>query len=615
MLDRLCQGRNFNSARNFLLSIPKKSNGAAKLEDKHFNSLIRAFGESGLFKESLKVFKTMKSIGVSPSVVTFNHLFFILFKRGRTGLVFDLFDEMLKTYGVKPDLYSFNILIGGFCKNSMVDEGFRFFKEMEKFNCEPDVITYNTIVDGLCRDGRVKIAHNVMKGMLNKGPNLSPNVVTYTTLIRGYCGKQEIDEALDVFEEMVHQGLRPNEITYNTLVQGLCEARMFDKVKELFDGCSRQTGGFFPDTCTFNTLIDAQCNEGNLDGALKIFKKMSELKVQPDSATYSMLIRSFCERGSFEKAEKLFQELFEKEILLRDDGCTPLVASYNPMFRYLTERRKTQMAEKVFKQLLRRGTQDASAFKTLIMGHCREGSVKAGFEILLLMLRRDFVPDVETYESLVEGLLEKDEPTLACETLEKMLKSSHLPRTSIFHRTLAELVKKGCAHESSSLVMLMLEKKIRHNVNIATDTVKMLFKGGLWDKAFEVVRCLYESGYMINVEELVIFLCKQRKLLEAREMLLFCTKNGQRVDLVVYNTVLNGLCNIHRVNEAFELYYELLEQGIQQPLSCLQDLKVALEAEGRSKEAEFVSKRMLKSNQYPLNKHVSKSRTIGRTPL
>ena len=72
MLELLCQARNFNSARNFLLSILGKSNGAIQLEDKHFNCLICAFGEAGLFKESQKIFKTMKSIGVSPSVIMFN---------------------------------------------------------------------------------------------------------------------------------------------------------------------------------------------------------------------------------------------------------------------------------------------------------------------------------------------------------------------------------------------------------------------------------------------------------------------------------------------------------------------------------------------------------------
>lgn len=594
MLQLLCAGRNFNTARNFLLSIPKKSNGAVELDDKHFNCLIRAFGEAGLFKESLKVFQTMKSIGVSPSAVTFNSLFSILFKRGRTGIVFELYDELLKTYGVKPDLYTFNILIRGFCMNSMVDEGFKFFKEMDSFKCEPDVITYNTIVDGLCRAGKVKIAHNVMKGMLKKGSDSMPNIVTYTTLIRGYCGKQEIDEALGVFDEMIARGLKPNDITYNTLIGGLCEARRFEKIKEILKEFSGGNEGFVPDSCTFNTLINAYCKERNLTQGMKIFEKMLELKVQPDSTTYSVLIRSFCEIGNFEKAEQLFQELSEKEVLLRNDGCTPFVASYTPIFKYLCENGKTEKADKVFRQLMRRGTQDVPTFKTLIMGHCKEGTAKAGHELLVFMLRRDFVPDLETYESLIDGLLRSGHANLAHDTLEKMLKSSHSPGTSTFHRILVELVHNGCALESFGLVMLMLEKKIRQNINSSTETVRLLFKNGLQEKAFEIVTCLYENGYMVNMEELTIFLHEKKKLLEARQLLLFGTKNGLRIDLGVCSTVLVSLCKIRKVHEAFELYYELLEQGVQPPLSCLEHLRMSLEAEGRIKEAEFVSKRIMR---------------------
>lgn len=536
----------------------------------------------------------MKSIGVSPSVVTFNSLFFILLKRGRSGLVFELYDEMLRTYGVKPDLYTFNTLIRGFCMNSMIDEGFRFFKEMENFKCKPDVITYNTIVDGLCRAGKVKTAHNVMKGMLKKGSALTPNVVTCTTLIRGYCGKQEIDQALDVFEGMIVQGLKPNEITYNTLVRGLCEARRFEKIKEILKDFSEGNGGFVPDTCTFNTLINAHCNDRNLAEGMKIFRKMLELKVQPDSVTYSMLIRSFCNIGDFEQAELLFQELSEKEILLNNDGCTPLVAPYKPIFKYLCENGKTEKADRVFRQLMRRGTQDVSAFKTLIMGHCKDGTPKSGHELLVFMLRRDFMPDLEMYESLIESLLEKGESNLAHDTLEKMLKSSHFPGTSTFHRILVELVNNDCADESFSLVMLMLEKNIRQNIKLSTGTVRLLFKTGSRDKAFETVTCLYKNGYSVNVDELIIFLCEKKKLLEAHELLLFGIRHGQRVDLGVCSRVLVSLCKIHRVSEAFELYYELLEQGVQQPLSCLEDLRIALEAEGRLKEAEFISKKIIR---------------------
>ena len=144
----------------------------------------------------------------------------ILGRKDQHHMAKSMFDERLSTYGVTPDVYIFNILIRGFCKNSMVDEAFKFFKLMEQFKCDTNVVIYNTIVDGLFRERKVGIAHKVVKGMSKKGLDLNPNVVAYTTLVRGYCMKQDIDEALVVFQEMISRGLKPNRITYNTLIKG-----------------------------------------------------------------------------------------------------------------------------------------------------------------------------------------------------------------------------------------------------------------------------------------------------------------------------------------------------------------------------------------------------------
>ncbi|CAK9319216.1 unnamed protein product [Citrullus colocynthis] len=591
MLEILGRNRHLNTARNFLFSIEKRSRGVVKLEARFFNSLMRNFSRAGLFQESIKLFTIMKSHGISPSVVTFNSLLTILLKRGRTNMAKNVYDEMLSTYGVTPDTFTFNILIRGFCMNGMVDEGFRIFKDLSRFGCEPDVITYNTLVDGLCRAGKVTVAYNVVKGMGKKNVDLNPNVVTYTTLIRGYCAKREIDNALAVFEEMVNQGLKANNITYNTLIKGLCEAQKFEKIKEILEATAAD-GTFSPDTCTFNTLMHCHCHAGNLDDALKVFERMTELKTRPDSATYSVLVRSLCQGGHYEKAEDLLDKLLERKVLLSGDGCKPLVAAYNPIFRYLCENGKTKKAEKVFRQLMRRGTQDPPSYKTLIMGHCNEGTFESGYELLVLMLRKDFLPDLEIYESLINGLLHKDKPVLALQTLEKMLRSSHLPKSSTFHSILAKLLEQGSASESASLIQLMLDKNIRQNLSFSTGCVRLLFGAGMNDKAFPIVRLLYEKGYSVKMEELIHYLCHCKKVIEASKMLQFSLESHQSVDINVCNTVIFRLCETNKLSEAFSLYYKLAEMGIHQQLNCQNQLKVSLEAGEKFEEAEFVSKRM-----------------------
>ncbi|KAA0052234.1 hypothetical protein IC582_015956 [Cucumis melo] len=591
MLEILGRNRHLNTARNFLFSIEKRSRGIVKLEARFFNSLMRNFSRAGLFQESIKVFTIMKSHGVSPSVVTFNSLLTILLKRGRTNMAKNVYYEMLSTYGVTPDTYTFNILIRGFCMNGMVDDGFRIFNDLPRFGCEPDVVTYNTLVDGLCRAGKVTVAYNLAKGMGKKSVDLNPNVVTYTTLIRGYCAKREIDKALAVFEEMVNQGLKANNITYNTLIKGLCEAQKFEKIKEILEATAGD-GTFSPDTCTFNTLMHCHCHAGNLDDALKVFERMSELKIQPDSATYSVLARSLCQGGHYEKAEDLLDKLLERKILLSDDSCKPLVASYNPIFKYLCENGKTKKAEKVFRQLMRRGTQDPPSYKTLIMGHCKEGTFESGYELLVLMLRKDFLPDFEIYESLINGLLHIDKPLLALQSLEKMLKSSHRPKSSTFHSILAKLLEQGSASESASLIQLMLDKNIRQNLSFSTGCVRLLFGAGMNDKAFLLVHLLYKKGYSVKMEELIHYLCHCRKVIQASKLLLFSLESHQFVDMDVCNTVIFQLCEISKLSEAFSLYYKLVEMGVHQQLSCQNQLKVSLEAGEKLEEAEFVSKRM-----------------------
>ncbi|RYR72005.1 hypothetical protein Ahy_A02g006210 isoform F [Arachis hypogaea] len=590
MLEILGRQRNLNVARNFLFSIEKKSNGEVKLEDRFFNSLIRSYGEAGLFKESIKLFETMKSTGVLPSVVTFNSVLSILLRRGRTNMARAVYDEMLGTYGVTPDVYTYNILIRGFCKNSYIEEGFRFFKEMMSFDCDPDVVTYNSLVDGLCKAGKVSIAHNLVNGMNKKCKDLNSDIVTYTTLIRGYCMKQEVDKALFILEEMTSRGLKPNVITYNTLIKGLCEAQKLNKVKDIL-GQMMGDGTFIPDTYTFNILIHAHCSAGNLDEAFKVFENMKNLQVPADSASYSVLIRSLCQRGDYDAAEKLFDELYENETLLSNYGSKPIAASYSPIFQYLCEHGKTKKAEKVLRQLMKRGTQDPLSYKTVIMGHCKEGAYENGYGILVWMLRRDFVPDFEIYDCLIDGFLLKDKPLLAKETLEKMLKSSYKPKTSTLHSILARLLEKGCVHESTSLIVMMLERNIRQNINLSTENLLLLFGSGLRDKAFQIIELHYKNGYRVKIE-VVQFLCQRGKLPEACKLLLFSMEHHRNIDIDLCNSVIAGLCKINKVSEAFNLCYELAEKGLHQELICLNDLIAALEAGGRLKEAAFISKRM-----------------------
>ncbi|XP_020240739.1 pentatricopeptide repeat-containing protein At1g02060, chloroplastic-like [Asparagus officinalis] len=502
---------------------------------------------------------------------------------------------------IAPDICTFNTLIRGFCLNRSVDEGFELFRDMGGYGCCPDVVTYNTLLDGLCRAGKVETARNFLGGMKRRGgdSSVSPNVVSYTTLIRGFCGCGDVVRAVEVFDEMVGMGVKPNKVTYNTLVKGLCEAKRMDLVKELLE---REDAVFKPDTCTFNTLMAAHCDFGRADDAVKVFERMLELRVKTDSASYSTLIRGFCKSGEFKRAEELVDEILEKGVLKRRGVCVPLMAAYNPILDHFCHNGKANRAGMLMRELIeRRATIDIGAFKTVILGYCREGELREAYKLLVSMVRRNLNPDFEVFEVLVEGFSAKEDHGFAWKALERMLNCGHRPRTSTFHSVLAGLLKKdGFAEEAGNLVAVMVERKVRHHIDLSTGVVASLLGMGLNDRAFEIVGLLYDNGYCVKMEKLAESLYKGNKYLEARDLLLFSLKRNETLDAEVHARVINSLCATGKAAEAFELFYAVNEKGSGCVISsCLNDLRDALEKIGKFREAEFVSKQMNRLETVP----------------
>jgi len=420
-----------------------------------------------------------------------------------------------------------------------------------------------------------------------------PNVVSYTTMIRAYCAKGLADEALSLFKMMVADGVPPNRITYNTMVQGFCEAGRMELVKEVFGMDS-----FKPDTCTFNTLMAAHCREGRIEDAMKVFDQMMELRVRRDSASYSMVIRALCENGEFGRVEELVDNLLEKEVLKKKGGGVPLIAAYNPVFKYFCENGKAKKARVLFGQLLdRRSKVDFLAFKTLILGHCKEGDFEEGYQLVLsIMLKRDLMPDTDCYIAVIDGFMQKGRMKSAWEALHRMLNSGLRPSTSTFHSVLLGLLKKdGCAKEAGDLIEIMLERKIRQNVDLSTNLIGVLLNSDLNDRAYKITERLYDNGYYIKMEKLIAALCQDKKFIDAAEFTLFSLQKHHELGVEVHSLVLDGLCSDGRASEAFRRFYELIENRSTSAVAAPRSLVLlhhALEEAGKVKEADFVAKQM-----------------------
>ncbi|CAH1412615.1 unnamed protein product [Lactuca virosa] len=136
-------------------------------------------------------------------------------------------------HNILPNVCTFSTLLNGLVLEDRVLKAERLFKKLIKEAlCEPNAIMYSIMIKGLCKSGNNDTAIALLKLMDEKG--CKPNVVTYNTIIDSLCKDKMVDDALNLFNEMVfHKGILPNVVTYTSLIHGLCNLCRWDDVSNL----------------------------------------------------------------------------------------------------------------------------------------------------------------------------------------------------------------------------------------------------------------------------------------------------------------------------------------------------------------------------------------------
>ncbi|KAJ9178665.1 hypothetical protein P3X46_010532 [Hevea brasiliensis] len=271
-----------------------------------FNKLINTLCKKGLVSNAQIIIRIMIQIGVEPGVVTYNSLM--------DGYLFNL---MVTNRIV--NVFSYNILINGYCKSKRIDEAKKLFDEMPWKSLFPNSVTFNALIKGLWQVGWPRIAKELFKNMCSHGPQ--PNIATYRILLDGLCKQGDLDEALTLFKTMEKSQFKLDNVIYTILIDGLFKAGKFNDAKELFSRLSEN--GLQPDFFTYGTIIKGLCKEGLLDEAYKVFSEMKEGGCLPNSC-YNVIVQGFLRHKDVPRASQLIDEIFYKGFFA-DDTTTELV--------------------------------------------------------------------------------------------------------------------------------------------------------------------------------------------------------------------------------------------------------------------------------------------------
>merc|ERR1719507_2341643 len=82
-----------------------------------------------------------------------------------------------------------------------------------------------------------------------------------------------------------------NKVLCTTMIKGFARAGQIDEAEDLFKQMlADRTGALAPDAVTFSVVSKALCDAGRLESALKLLETMMELKLAPDEVIFNNLL-------------------------------------------------------------------------------------------------------------------------------------------------------------------------------------------------------------------------------------------------------------------------------------------------------------------------------------
>ncbi|KAK1313389.1 Pentatricopeptide repeat-containing protein [Acorus calamus] len=350
--------------------------------------LVKTYSRLSMVDRAISTIDLARSHGLALNVLSYNSVLDALFKLNRPIDAF-LHSSMLRS-GVSLNVYSYNILIRGFCDNGDYMKALDFFNRMAESGCSPNVVTYNTLISAYSKEGRMREAREVIDAM--NGEGLTPDRVTYNTLVNGHCKAGNPYEALAVCDDMARRGVAPDVVTYTSLIANMCRAGNVDRAMELLNQMQRR--GLRPNEITYTALIDGFSRKGRLEEALEVMNEMVRNGFSDSVVTCNALINGYVGVGRMDEALEIVREMEAK-------GLRADVVSYGTIVGGYCKDGDLEKVFRVNREMVEKGI-CPDVITVLINGLKKAARTKEAKRLLFRLFCKDSVPERVAYDALME---------------------------------------------------------------------------------------------------------------------------------------------------------------------------------------------------------------------
>ncbi|KAK9942182.1 hypothetical protein M0R45_007863 [Rubus argutus] len=561
-----------------------------------FDLVVKSYSHLNFIDKALNIVNLAKAHGFMPGVLSYNAILdAVIRSKGSVQFAEEVFSEMTRN-GVSPNVYTYNILIRGFCGARNLEMVLYFWGEMEKNGCLPNVVTYNTLIDAYCKLKRIDEAFGLLRSMAMKG--LEPNLISYNVVINGLCREGRMNETSQVLEEMKRIGFAPDEVTNNTLISGYCKEGNFHQALVLQEEMRRN--GLSPNVVTYTALINAMCKAKNLTRAMEFLDQMRARGLHPNERTYTTLIDGFSQQGFLYEAYGLLNEMV-------GSGFSPSIVTYNALIHGYCLSGNMEEGMRIIQDMVGKGlSPDVVSYSTIITGFCRHQELESAFQMKMEMVEKGVSPDAVTYSSLIQGVCQQRRLVDACDLFHEMISMGLRPDEFTYTTLINAYCMEGDLNKALQLNDEMIQKGFLPDVvtysvlinglnkQARTREAKKLLLKLFYDESVPddvTYNTLIESCTNVEFKSVVALVkgfCMKGLMKEADKVFETVIKRKYKPNEAVYDVIIHGHCRGGNVQKALNLYMEMLHCGFVPHTVTVIALIKALFTEGMNNELSLV---------------------------
>ncbi|KAL2334474.1 hypothetical protein Fmac_015687 [Flemingia macrophylla] len=213
-------------------------------------------------------------------------------------------------------------------------------------------------------------------------------------------------------------------------------------------------------------------------------------------------------------------------------------------------------------------------YNSVVSAHCLLDQMKDAMEVFDLMIRKGCLPDVVTYSSLIHGWCKTKNIYKAMYLLREMLNNGLNPNVVTWNTLIGGFCKAGKPVAEKELFFVMHKHGQLPNLRTCAIILDGLFKChfhseaisffGKLNDALELFSCLPSKGVKINVviyTTMIKGLCKEGLLDEAEELLMKMEENGCPPNQCTYNVYVQGLLRKYDISRTRKYLQLMKDKG------------------------------------------------------